>query len=71
MAMTEGGSDTSTYVLSLYMYQEAFYSHNFGYAASIATLMFIIIFTIATIYLKFAKFQVFQYFIQPGDSDFL
>jgi len=42
--MTDGGPGTSTYVIVFYIYQKAFKLNEFGYACTIATILFIIIF---------------------------
>ncbi|MGD0330843.1 MAG: sugar ABC transporter permease [Nitrososphaeria archaeon] len=54
--MTEGGPGTSTQVLAVYLYKEAFIGSVFGYSAAIAVLMILIIFPIAIASLKLSRF---------------
>ena len=55
-ATTKGGPGTSSSVLSILLYKEAFMRSNFGYAEAVAIFMFFIIFLISIVYLSLAKF---------------
>lgn len=55
-ATTKGGPGTSSSVLSILLYKEAFMRNNFGYAEAVAVFMFLIIFLISITYLNIAKF---------------
>jgi len=50
--MTRGGPFNSTNVLAHYMYTEAFKNYNMGYGASIAVVLFAIMFIFIVIYLR-------------------
>ncbi len=47
MVMTAGGPDNSTQVLGTWLYQKAFLEDHMGYAAAVATVIFVITFGIA------------------------
>lgn len=47
--MTDGGPAKSTYVLVYYLYQQAFKAYNFGYASTIAYVLFFVILGITII----------------------
>ncbi|MEJ8474562.1 carbohydrate ABC transporter permease [Roseibium algae] len=47
--ITEGGPLKSTYLLSLYIYEEAFQNFNMGYASAIAWVLFLIIMTLTVV----------------------
>jgi multiple sugar transport system permease protein len=49
----QGGPINSTLTIALYMYQEAFFSFRFGYAAAITVLLFVIILLITLVQLRF------------------
>ncbi len=53
--MTSGGPGTSTYVLSLYAWQQTFSFIKWGYGASISLVSLVIILVIASLFIKFAK----------------
>jgi multiple sugar transport system permease protein len=53
--MTQGGPGTSSEVLSMYVYQEAFSFGNLGYGTSVALFMLYIILIGSWIYLKYTK----------------
>ncbi len=47
--LTQGGPGTSTTMLALYIYREAFQFYNMGYASAAAWVMFVIIFAVTVI----------------------
>jgi raffinose/stachyose/melibiose transport system permease protein len=47
MVMTAGGPDNSSQVLGTWLYRNAFFEDDMGYASAIATVIFVITFTIA------------------------
>ncbi|NUW44052.1 carbohydrate ABC transporter permease [Nonomuraea rhodomycinica] len=47
MVMTAGGPDNSSQVLGTWLYRKAFFEDDMGYAASVATVIFVITFAIA------------------------
>ena len=49
----QGGPINSTLTIALYMYQEAFFSFRFGYAAAVTVLLFLLIFAVTLIQLRF------------------
>lgn len=49
----QGGPVSSTLTIALYMYQEAFFSFRFGYAAAVTVLLFVIILIVTLIQLRF------------------
>jgi raffinose/stachyose/melibiose transport system permease protein len=49
MVMTAGGPDNSSQVLGTWLYRNAFFQDDMGYAASIATVIFVITFAIAAL----------------------
>ncbi|PKL13512.1 MAG: ABC transporter permease [Spirochaetae bacterium HGW-Spirochaetae-8] len=51
--MTNGGPVSSTQILSLLLYQEAFQFFNIGYASSIAVVFFILVLALALVQMKF------------------
>lgn len=53
--MTSGGPGTSTYVLSLYAWQQTFSFIKWGYGATISLVSLILILIIANLFIKFAK----------------
>lgn len=53
--LTQGGPGTSTTMLALYIYREAFQFYNMGYASASAWAMFIIIFVVTVIQWKGQK----------------
>ncbi len=53
--MTSGGPGTSTYVLSLYAWQQTFSFIKWGYGASISLVSLAIILVIASVFIKIAK----------------
>ena len=50
--LTQGGPGTSTAVLSLYIYRQAFSFYNMGYASAAAWIMFIIIFIVTLVQMR-------------------
>lgn len=50
--LTQGGPGTSTAVLALYIYRQAFRFYNMGYASAAAWIMFIIIFIVTLIQMR-------------------
>ncbi|PIU29434.1 MAG: hypothetical protein COT09_00855 [Candidatus Hydromicrobium americanum] len=55
--LTQGGPGYSSSVLAVYLYRVAFRFQSFGYSSTIAVLMFIIIFAVSLIYLRFVKME--------------
>lgn len=53
--MTKGGPADGTKVISFYIYEQAFSSLNFGYAATLATLVAVITMGVAVLYMKTLK----------------
>lgn len=53
--MTQGGPGTSSEILSMYVYQEAFSYGNLGYGTSVALFMLYIILIGSWVYLKYTK----------------
>jgi raffinose/stachyose/melibiose transport system permease protein len=51
MVMTAGGPDNSSQVLGTWLYRNAFFEDDMGYAAAIATVIFVITFVIAALQL--------------------
>lgn len=51
MVMTAGGPNNSSQVLGTWLYRKAFFEDDMGYAATIATAIFVITFSIATLQL--------------------
>ncbi|HYO33731.1 MAG TPA: sugar ABC transporter permease [Nocardioidaceae bacterium] len=55
MVMTAGGPDNSSQVLGTWLYRNAFFQDDMGYAAAIATVIFVITFTIAALQLAISR----------------
>jgi raffinose/stachyose/melibiose transport system permease protein len=55
MVMTAGGPDNSSHVLNTWLYRNAFFEDDMGYAATIATVIFVITFVVAVVQLAIAK----------------
>jgi raffinose/stachyose/melibiose transport system permease protein len=55
MVMTAGGPDNSSQVLNTWLYRNAFFEDDMGYAATIATVIFVITFIVAVVQLAIAK----------------
>ncbi|MFM9372720.1 carbohydrate ABC transporter permease [Streptomyces sp. Da 82-17] len=55
MVMTSGGPDNSTQVLGTWLYRNGFVRNDFGYAAAIGTVIFVITLTIAMAQLWFTR----------------
>jgi raffinose/stachyose/melibiose transport system permease protein len=55
MVMTAGGPDNSSHVLNTWLYRNAFFEDDMGYAATIATVIFVITFIVAVVQLAIAK----------------
>jgi raffinose/stachyose/melibiose transport system permease protein len=55
MVMTEGGPDNSSQVLNTWLYRNAFFNDDMGYAATIATVIFVITFVVAVVQLAVTK----------------
>jgi raffinose/stachyose/melibiose transport system permease protein len=53
--MTEGGPDNSSQVLNTWLYQSAFKRDDMGYAATIATVIFVITFAIAALQIAVSR----------------
>ncbi|MFV0255387.1 MAG: carbohydrate ABC transporter permease [Erysipelotrichaceae bacterium] len=57
--ITEGGPQYHTYFLNMFIYQEAFTYHNFGYACALSMILVVIILFFTTIVFKFSAKHVF------------
>jgi raffinose/stachyose/melibiose transport system permease protein len=55
MVMTAGGPDNSSQVLGTWLYRNAFFEDDMGYAATIATVIFVITFSIAAIQIAVSR----------------
>ncbi|MBC7810013.1 MAG: sugar ABC transporter permease [Burkholderiales bacterium] len=55
--MTRGGPGQSTDVLGTFLFDEAFFKRQYGYASAVAVAMFIIIFTITYIYQRVVRVE--------------
>ncbi|MBT2233863.1 carbohydrate ABC transporter permease [Nonomuraea sp. NEAU-A123] len=55
MVMTAGGPDNSSQVLGTWLYRKAFMEDDMGYAATVATVIFVITFAIAAAQLAFSR----------------
>jgi len=55
MVMTAGGPNNSSQVLGTWLYRKAFFEDDMGYAATIATTIFVITFSIATLQLAISR----------------
>jgi raffinose/stachyose/melibiose transport system permease protein len=55
MVMTAGGPDNSSQVLNTWLYRNAFFEDDMGYAATIATVIFVITFVVAVVQLAVTK----------------
>lgn len=55
MVMTAGGPDNSSHVLNTWLYRNAFFADDMGYAATIATVIFVITFIVAVVQLAVTK----------------
>lgn len=55
MVMTAGGPDNSSQVLNTWLYRNAFFEDDMGYAATIATVIFVITFVVAVVQLAITK----------------
>jgi len=55
LILTGGGPGNSTQVLSLYAFQTAYLSFNFGYAGALSVVMFVILMVFCVIYLRLIR----------------
>jgi raffinose/stachyose/melibiose transport system permease protein len=55
MVMTSGGPDNSTQVLGTWLYRSGFVKNDFGYAAAIAVVMFVITLALAIVQVQYAN----------------
>jgi len=55
--MTSGGPGTSSEVLALYMYRQGFEFLNFGKAAAVGFVLFLLIFLLSIIFVKIFKLE--------------
>ena len=55
MVMTSGGPNNSTQVLSTWLYRSGFVRNDFGYAAAIATVIFVVTLVIAVAQLWYTR----------------
>ncbi len=56
--LTQGGPGDASRTLSLYIYETAFVSHNYGYASAIAIILLFIVLTLTYIQFKFSSYWV-------------
>lgn len=59
--MTQGGPGDSSTVLGVYLYRVAFRYTWFGYGSAVAVMMFLIIFTVSLVYLRFIRPEEVEY----------
>ena len=59
--VTRGGPSRSSELLTTYLYQNAFQFSDFGYATAIGVYLFVILFVISFIVLKFTKAETYEY----------
>jgi raffinose/stachyose/melibiose transport system permease protein len=55
MVTTSGGPDNSTQVLGTWLYRSGFIKNDFGYAAAIATVIFVITLALALIQVRYTN----------------
>ncbi|SEK93201.1 carbohydrate ABC transporter permease [Nonomuraea pusilla] len=55
MVMTSGGPDNSSQVLGTWLYHQAFFEDDMGYAAAVATVVFVVTFAIAALQLALSR----------------
>ncbi|WP_302846722.1 carbohydrate ABC transporter permease [Arthrobacter sp. UNCCL28] len=55
MVMTSGGPNNSSQVLGTWLYRSGFVRNDFGYAAAVATAVFIITLVLAVVQLRISK----------------
>ena len=56
--MTQGGPNDATLFYVLYLYQNAFHSFEFGYAATMATVLFVLLMGLSLIIFKSSRLWV-------------
>ncbi len=56
--MTQGGPERSTYVFGMYLYNEAFWYSNVGYASALAWVQFLVIVALTVLVLRFSRRRV-------------
>jgi N-acetylglucosamine transport system permease protein len=61
MLMTAGGPNNSSNILMSYLYQQAFYNSNFGYAMAISVFIIIILIFLSYIIKKFTEREAVEY----------
>jgi multiple sugar transport system permease protein len=57
LVLTNGGPGDATQVLSLYAFQNAFTSFDFGYSGALSVIMFLILMVFCVIYLRIARIR--------------
>jgi raffinose/stachyose/melibiose transport system permease protein len=60
MVMTAGGPNNSSQVLGTWLYQQAFFQDDMGYAATVATVIFVITFAIAAVQITVTRRRRFD-----------
>jgi ABC-type sugar transport system permease subunit len=55
--MTRGGPGQSTDVLGTFLFNEAFFKRQYGYASAVAVAMFVIIFTVTYVYQRMVRVE--------------
>ena len=60
MVMTAGGPNNSSQVLGTWLYQQAFFQDDMGYAATVATVIFVITFAIAALQITVTRRRRFD-----------
>jgi len=58
--MTSGGPFNSTQTVMTYVYQQAFSDYNFGYAAAIAVLLFILVTVVTLVCLRWFRSTAYE-----------
>ena len=60
MVMTAGGPNNSSQVLGTWLYRQAFFEDDMGYASTVATVIFVVTFVIAAIQITVTRRRRFE-----------
>ena len=60
MVMTAGGPNNSSQVLGTWLYRQAFFEDDMGYASTVATVIFVVTFAIAAIQITITRRRRFE-----------
>jgi multiple sugar transport system permease protein len=66
--MTNGGPNNSTLFISVYLYRHAFQYLNFGYAAAVAWVLFLIVLGLTLLVFRSSPLWVYYENERPGRS---